>query len=145
MLFTDVITLRYVAPAMRRVCRWSVGLSLVVVLLTFAFVLVRNALHWPRSGVLRWVPLMGGFIPVVVIMPIARVMLRSIRRDWITSRGRLCTNCAYNVSSLAPTGLCPECGTTYDVTADAQVWAASGLEPITPGTAPGKSEAGEES
>ena len=94
---------------------------------TVVFVIVRGPLGIPRSGVWRFVPLMMGLSPIVVSMPVGHWMLRGIRREWHATGGRLCTHCAYDVSDLAPAGTCPECGGAYDIAADAEIWAASGL------------------
>lgn len=113
---------------MRRVSRWTLVISVFMSTATVVFVIVRGPLGIPRSGVWRFVPLMMGMSPIVVVMPIGHWMLRGIRRDWHTAAGRLCTHCAYDVSDLAPAGTCPECGGAYDIAKDASIWAASGLQ-----------------
>ncbi len=51
---------------------------------------------------------------------------RSIRRSLRESQGRLCTHCAYDVSKLAPSGTCPECGKPYDIEKDKVLWEVVG-------------------
>lgn len=112
---------------MRRVGAWTVGLSVLAVLATVAYILVRDALNWPHRGWFRWIPLALGLLPVGVILPIGHWYLRALRRDWQVSGGRLCTHCGYDVSALAAQGTCPECGEHYDVATDAAVWKRSGF------------------
>ncbi|MEK6702477.1 MAG: hypothetical protein AABZ53_09450 [Planctomycetota bacterium] len=115
------------APVMRRVSMWCVALSSLVVLATIAYVVLRQALDWPRKGWSVWIPLATGALPMCVILPFGHWLLRGIRRDWEASDGRLCTDCGYNVSGLPPAGTCPECGHTYDIDRDLEVWKLSGL------------------
>ncbi|HRQ71555.1 MAG TPA: hypothetical protein PLU35_00840 [Phycisphaerales bacterium] len=45
------------------------------------------------------------------------LMLRAawlLRRDLLASGGRLCTRCCHDLTGLPDSGVCPECGTSYD-------------------------------
>lgn len=112
---------------MGRVARWSLAISVALAGSTVIYVALRNALGWPRGGIVRWVPVVMGAAPLVVVFPVAYLRLRWIRRAWRSSGGRVCTRCAYEVNGLPPTGVCPECGGGYDVKGDAGAWAAGGL------------------
>lgn len=36
--------------------------------------------------------------------------------------GRICTHCAYNVSGLPDTSMCPQCGNRIDLKTDKRLW-----------------------
>ncbi len=118
----------FFAPAVRRVWVWAISLSILIVLTTIIYAVLREPLDLPRHGWARWLPLALGLLPLCIILPTSHWILRNIRKDWATSGGRLCTHCAYDVSKLPPAGKCPECGKNYDILADAQVWKLSGLK-----------------
>ncbi len=68
-------------------------------------------------------------IPAVVLLPIFVAFLgvwrgtRRIKRAVAAASGRACLNCIYDLSGLADTGACPECGRAFDTTADQRSWA----------------------
>lgn len=80
----------------------------------------------PRDGFSRLVMPILGAMPFVVLLPLWYWRTRHIRRALFASRFRLCTHCAYDLSTLDPTGTCPECGETYDAVADVQLWSRQG-------------------
>jgi len=56
----------------------------------------------------------------------ALIMIRGrqrIRRAVTATSGRSCTACIYDLSGLDYTGNCPECGHTFDTSADLTSWA----------------------
>jgi len=122
------ITYRHYPPVLRKIyvrCFW---VSLAVVTLTVAFVIVRDFQQWPRRPWTVIVPVVGGFAPACIIFPLSWWLRRGIVREWHKARGRLCTHCAYDISTLAAAGTCPECGGAYDANADAATWAKAGLK-----------------
>jgi hypothetical protein len=123
----STITYRQVPPVLRKIyvrCFWA---SVAAVLITIAFVIVRDVQNWPRKSWSFYLPVIGGFTPACIILPLGWWLRRRIVREWSISQGRLCTHCAYNISTLAAAGTCPECGGAYDTKADAATWAKAGL------------------
>jgi len=47
---------------------------------------------------------------------------RRIRRAVAATRGRSCVSCLYDLSVHQDTGNCPECGHTFDTSADCRSW-----------------------
>ena len=98
-----------------------------------AWVLLRGPMGVPRGvgGWGRFVYRYGGLVlvavPFFVIWPWWLLRTRSIRRALLASEGRLCTHCAYDVSTIAPSGTCPECGKPYDIEKDKPLWEAVGV------------------
>jgi hypothetical protein len=90
------------------------------------WVVLRGPLGVPRGFAYRYGALFLGLPPVVVLLPWWFFRTRSIRKALLESEGRLCTHCAYNVSTLAPSGVCPECGKPYDIEKDKPLWEAVG-------------------
>ena len=121
------ITYRHFPPVLRRISVRCFWVSLAVVILTIAFVIVRDIRHWPRRPWNVITPIIGGFTPACIIFPLGWWLRRGIVREWHEASGRLCTHCAYNVSTLAAAGTCPECGGEYDSQADAATWTKAGL------------------
>lgn len=60
--------------------------------------------------------------PVVVLQPLWFFRTKHLRRLARERQGRLCSHCAYDVSTLDPAGACPECGKPYDIARDAPLW-----------------------
>ncbi|HZW06280.1 MAG TPA: hypothetical protein VFF65_04080 [Phycisphaerales bacterium] len=122
------IAVRNVAPVVKRVTVWCVGLSLLSVAAAIGFIVARERLGLPRGGWYGFIAPALGFLPVVVILPLTNWRLRHLRRAWKDSGGRLCAGCGYDVSTLAsPAGACPECGRRYDHPADAPLWRNAGF------------------
>jgi len=113
-------------PVMRRGLRWLIGLSTIFVLAPVVWVLLRGPLGIPRGFAYRYGALVMVAVPLVIIWPLWMLRTRHIRRGLLESEGRLCTHCAYNVSSLPPSGTCPECGNLYDIETDKVLWEAVG-------------------
>ena len=106
---------------------WSlIGLSAFFVLAALAWVIFRGPMGVPRGFAYRYGALVLVAVPFVVIWPWWLLRTRHIRRALLESEGRLCTHCAYNVSTLAPAGICPECGKPYDIERDKPLWEAVG-------------------
>ena len=103
-----------------------VGLAIVFVFAAVAWAVLRKLNIVPRAGFSRLVMPILGAVPVFVLLPLWHWRTRHLRRALFASRFRLCTNCAYDLSSLAPTGTCPECGETYDAVADVKLWSLQG-------------------
>jgi hypothetical protein len=111
---------------MRRGLWWLLGLSAFFVVAAIVWVVVRKPLGVPRGFFYRFGALVFGWLPVCVVWPIWFLRTRHIRRAIIESGGRLCTHCAYNVSTVEPAGTCPECGKPYDIEKDKPLWEAVG-------------------
>lgn len=107
---------------MRRGLWWLFGLSVFLVLAAVAWAILRRPLGVPRGFAYRYGSMVLGLVPVMVVWPWWYVRTRSIRRALLESEGRLCTHCAYDVSTLDPAGTCPECGKPYDIARDAPLW-----------------------
>ncbi len=113
-------------PVMRRGLWWLLGVSTFMGLAAVAWVVLRRPLGVPRGFAYRYGALFLGLSPVVLIWPWWLMRTRWIRRALLESEGRLCTHCAYDVSTLAPAGACPECGKAYDIEKDKSLWEAVG-------------------
>jgi hypothetical protein len=112
---------RFMPPVLSRGFWWIMGLTLVCVLLAQIWVASRDELGVPRGFIYRYAPFVA-VIPHAVFWPWWILRRRSIRRALRSSHGRLCTHCTYDVSKLAPSGTCPECGKPYDIARDAHLW-----------------------
>lgn len=117
-----IIATGELAPVMRRGIRWWLALTTLAVLIALAWVLLRSPLNLPRTGIYRFVLLALGLAPLLVINPLYLWRTLWLRRALRKTAGRLCTHCAYDVSTLAPQGTCPECGNTYDIQKDRPLW-----------------------
>ncbi len=102
------------------------GLSVLFALMALAWVILRGPLGVPRGFLYRFGALVLGVVPLTVIWPVWLLRTRHIRRALLDSEGRLCTHCAYDVSRLPPSGICPECGSGYDIEKDKPLWEAVG-------------------
>lgn len=115
-------------PVMRRGLWWLLGLSAFFVLAAVAWAVLRKPLGVPRGFAYRFGAMVLGLLPILVIFPCWFFRTRSIRRALLESEGRLCTHCAYDVSTLEPSGTCPECGKPYDIEKDKVLWEAVGAQ-----------------
>lgn len=109
--------------------RWTIralALAVLCVIAAIVLVLLRIELGWPKRGPSRYAIFALCLAPFL-IHPIVNFHHRHIRRAWHASRGRLCTHCAYDLSTIEPAGICPECGKAYDVESDAILWKIAGL------------------
>jgi hypothetical protein len=113
-------------PVMRRGLWWLLGLSTFMGLAAVAWVVLRGPLGVPRGFAYRYGALFLGLPPIIVLWPWWLFRTRSIRKALLESEGRLCTHCAYDVSTLEPAGTCPECGKPYDIEKDKPLWEAVG-------------------
>lgn len=113
-------------PVMRRGLMWLFGLSIVFFVAPLVWVGLREPLGVPRGFAYRFGALILVAVPFVVIWPLWMLRTRWIRRALLRTGGRLCTHCAYDVSLLAPSGTCPECGSPYDIDRDKPLWEAVG-------------------
>lgn len=112
---------------MRRGLWWLFGLSAFLVLAAVAWPVLRKPLGVPRGFAYRFGPMVLGLLPILVVWPWWYFRTRSIRKALLESEGRLCTHCAYDVSTLEPSGTCPECGKPYDIEKDKVLWEAAGM------------------
>lgn len=97
----------------------------------------------PRGGMYRLVSPTFILFPIFVLLPFWHWRVRKLRSALFASRFRLCTNCAYDLSTHAPTGVCPECGCPFNAATDVEIWAAQGApytEPRPPGFTPWSAE-----
>lgn len=109
-------------PVMRRGVAWWLGALFTCAIAACGWIALRRPLGLPRDGVYRYVPMMLGLAPILLVNPLYLWRTAWLRRALAASNGKLCTHCAYDVSGLAPSGTCPECGGAYDVEADAKLW-----------------------
>lgn len=126
-------------PVIVKAVRLWVAAAVLCALAACAWLLLRRPLGLPRGGVYRFIPAILGLAPIVVLLPFWHWRVRSLRRALFASGFRLCTHCAYDVSTLAPAGTCPECGHPYDSVRDVELWARQGApytEPRPPGFTP---------
>lgn len=114
-------------PVMRRGVRWLLGLTGFFALAAVAWVVLRKPLGVPRGFAYRFGALVLVALPFVVVWPWWILRTRHIRRTLLRSDGRLCTHCAYDVSTLGDAGTCPECGGAYDREKDRVLWEAVGV------------------
>lgn len=120
--------LRTGPAVLRRTTRVCIVLSCLCVVVACGVLLWRSMLAPRREAWQRYVVLALGLMPLAVIYPVGYWVQRHVRRDWSRSQGKLCTCCGYDLSNLRNRGACPECGETYDIDADAAMWAEVGLE-----------------
>lgn len=113
---------------MRRGLWWLIGLSAFCLVASLAWVTLRKPLGVPRGVAFRYVGVLLAAVPFTVIWPLWMLRTRHIRRALLRSGGRLCTHCAYDVSSLSPSATCPECGRAYDIEKDKPLWEAVGVQ-----------------
>lgn len=128
-----------VAPVVRRAAIVWLGSAALFMLLAIAWLVLRGPLGLPRWGFFRVLPLTLILVPFVVFLPLWHWRVRRFRRALFASRFRLCTHCAYDLSTLASTGTCPECGHGYDALRDVARWEQTGApyaEPRPSGFAP---------
>lgn len=118
--------LRVVPPVMRRALYLWVGMSIFFAVVAIAWVMLRKPLGVPRGFAYRYGALIPGLTPLLVLTPLWLLRTRHLRRALLESQGRLCTHCAYDVSTLEPSGTCPECGKPYDIEKDKVLWQAVG-------------------
>ncbi|MCC7389753.1 MAG: hypothetical protein IT431_13405 [Phycisphaerales bacterium] len=114
-------------PVMRRGVWWLLGLTVLFAVAAVAWVVLRGPLGVPRGFAYRFGALVLVAAPFVVVWPLWLLRTRHIRRALVRSEGRLCTHCAYDVSTLSPAGTCPECGGLYDIEKDRVVWEGVGV------------------
>ena len=102
--------------------KWLLYITLACFVIAGTYVILDNPLNLPHR---RWWKRAASSIalfPVVVLQPLWFFRTRHLRRFSRERQGRLCSNCAYDVSTLDPSGICPECGMDYDVARDAPLW-----------------------
>ena len=124
-------------PVMRRGVWRLLGLTAIFAVAAVAWVGLRGPLGVARGFAYRFGALVLVAVPFVVVWPLWLLRTRHIRRALLRSEGRLCTSCAYDVSTLAPAGTCPECGGSYDIEKDRVVWEAVGVRYGEGGDEPG--------
>lgn len=115
-----------VAPVVRRSTAIWLGFVALFMLLAVVWLVLRGPLGLPHGGFFRVLPLTLILVPWIVLLPLWHWRMRRFRRALFLSRFRLCTHCAYDLSRLAPTGRCPECGREYDAQRDVKIWEQTG-------------------
>lgn len=115
-----------VAPVVRRSAIVWLCSAALFMLLAVVWLVLRGPLGLPRGGFFRVLPLTLILIPWVVFLPLWHWRVRRFRRALFASRFRLCTHCAYDLSTLDPLGTCPECGNQYDAVRDVARWEQTG-------------------
>lgn len=114
-------------PVLWRISRRCFALTVLCVALAIGTAIARGTLPPSSQTATRYAVMAFGFAPVLIIYPLGYLTQRRITRQWRRTNGRLCTFCAYDVSTLDDPGTCPECGTPYDTERDAAMWADVGL------------------
>ncbi|MFG0259315.1 MAG: hypothetical protein ACF8LK_03100 [Phycisphaerales bacterium JB041] len=114
-------------PVFWRAARRCLGLSVLCACIAVGTAIVRGNLPPRHRAAARYVVMSFGVAPVLVIYPIGYVLQRRLGRQWRRAGGRLCTWCAYDLSSLDASGTCPECGNAYDLEQDAATWSEVGF------------------
>ncbi len=117
---------RHTAPVVRRWTLTCTAVALGLGAVGVGYALLREYLGLPWHGWYKLIPLALVWMPIFVVAPIWYLRTRAVRRAIHRSGGRLCTHCAYDLSTLGPAGTCPECGRAYDVEKDAALWAELG-------------------
>ncbi|MDX2148768.1 MAG: hypothetical protein SFZ23_14740 [Planctomycetota bacterium] len=113
-------------PVIRRaVVLWST-FAVLFALAGAAWLIFGKFFGLSRRGLWSFVPVGLGLTPILVLLPFWHWRVRRLRQALFQSRFRLCTNCAYDLSSHPATGSCPECGKPYDAARDVLIWAAQG-------------------
>lgn len=54
--------------------------------------------------------------------------LQKLRQRVMVAGGRVCGECAYDLSGLGDGGVCPECGGTFDIARERERWRAAGVD-----------------
>ncbi len=114
------------APVVKRSAALWLGSAALLMLLALVWLVLRRPLGLPRTGWWRALPLGLILMPWVVFLPLWIWRARRFRRGLLASRLRLCTHCAYDLSTMLPTGTCPECGHAFDAAHDVACWEQTG-------------------
>jgi len=97
-------------------------------LLPIGVMALQVAVGFWRPDFLKW--LNPGLV-FLVTQTFAVLMIgftsRRIRRDFVESGGRLCTQCAHSLAGLGDSGVCPECGGKFSTESDRIGWAECNL------------------
>jgi hypothetical protein len=115
--------------------RIAVATLLAIVVLIIGFgVWLAIVAHWTRReliGLFQMV--LFCTIGLLVCWGISTALERGRQRAFERAGGRLCTNCRYDLRGLGETGVCPECGKSFDIARDAEAWARAGFrgKPLT--------------
>ena len=67
------------------------------------------------------VPLAVFFPMFLAIIMVARGV-KTLRRRYAETEGRLCRTCLHDLRGVAASGTCPECGAPYDLARDTAIW-----------------------
>jgi hypothetical protein len=105
---------------------WLLPIGWVVVMLVLAAVSL-----WTPYQPVRFLGVFQGwvvFVPQFITIGITAYKTRAVRRAFAASGGRLCVRCGHDLSGLADTGRCPECGHDYDIELDRRAWKDAGIE-----------------
>lgn len=113
-------------PVIRRQAWLWIGTGALFVLLAIAWFVLREFQVVPRRGHWRHVTILLALAPFYLVYPLWQWRARRLREALFASRFRLCTRCAYDLSTLSPTGTCPECGHDYDAVRDVARWEQTG-------------------
>lgn len=112
-------------PIRRLLWWWLLPIGWVVVMLVLAALSV-----WTPHQPLRILGTYQGwvmFVPQFITIGITAYKTSAVRRAFVDSGGRLCTECGHNLAGLADEGRCPECGHGYDTARDRRVWKDAGI------------------
>jgi hypothetical protein len=113
-------------PVIRKSVRNFVLSLLTVSGIGLGFIMLRDTLSVPYEPYGRYGGLALTLVPFCLIVLLFVFGRRRLRRQFIEAGGRLCTHCAYNLTTMNDRGTCPECGNTFDTEADQAMWASAG-------------------
>lgn len=83
---------------------------------------------WRASAWFSVADPVGMFAGQFVTIGIVYFKTRKIRREFVASDGRLCTQCGHSLAGLPDEGHCPECGNRFDTEPDRRAWKDAGIE-----------------
>ena len=109
-------------PMLRRGRTWLLSMTLTCFVIAGTYLILDDPLNLPHRRWWKFAAMCIALLPVVVLQPWWFLRTRQLRRVAIERQGRLCAHCAYDVSTLAPAGTCPECGKAYDIALDVPLW-----------------------
>ena len=109
-------------PMLMRGRKWLLFATLACFMIAGTYVILDDPLNLPHRRWWKLAAVAVALFPIVVLQPLWVYRTRHLSRLAKETQGRLCANCAYDVSTLDPVGTCPECGKAYDIARDAPLW-----------------------
>lgn len=88
------------------------------------FIYVISEIWYPLPHAITQLLGSGALFGLVTIV----ISERHLRRRLRDAQFRLCLHCAYDLSAGEDSGICPECGNQYDVSANIKLWKCAMLK-----------------